>query len=38
MTGEEDVIEREIFIAAAPRIVFGFLVDPMLMAQLSRFC
>ena len=33
MTGEEDVIEREIFIAAAPRIVFGFLVDPMLMAK-----
>lgn len=33
MTGEEDVIEREIFIAAAPDIVFGFLVDPTLMAK-----
>jgi uncharacterized protein YndB with AHSA1/START domain len=33
MTSEEDVIEREIFVAAAPDIVFGFLVDPTLMAK-----
>ena len=33
MSGERGVIEREIFIAAAPETVFGFLVDPVLMAE-----
>lgn len=33
MSGERGVIEREIFIAAAPETVFGFLVDPVLMAK-----
>jgi uncharacterized protein YndB with AHSA1/START domain len=33
MTGDPDVVRREIFIAAAPATVFAFLVDPALMAQ-----
>lgn len=33
MNTEAGVIEREIFIAARPETVFGFLVDPALMAQ-----
>jgi uncharacterized protein YndB with AHSA1/START domain len=33
MSDEEDVIEREIFIAASPETVFGFLIDPALMAH-----
>ena len=33
MSGERGVIEREIFIAAAPETVFGFLTDPVLMAE-----
>jgi uncharacterized protein YndB with AHSA1/START domain len=33
VSGERSVIEREIFIAAAPETVFGFLVDPALMAE-----
>jgi uncharacterized protein YndB with AHSA1/START domain len=33
MSGEQDAIEREIFIAAAPEIMFGFLIDPTLMAE-----
>jgi uncharacterized protein YndB with AHSA1/START domain len=33
MTGERGVIERQIFIAASPETVFGFLVDPKLMSQ-----
>lgn len=33
MSGEGGVIEREIFIAASPETVFGFLVDPLLMAE-----
>jgi uncharacterized protein YndB with AHSA1/START domain len=32
MSDQEAAIEREIFIAASPEIVFGFLVDPALMA------
>jgi uncharacterized protein YndB with AHSA1/START domain len=31
--GERGVIKREIFIAAAPETVFGFLTDPVLMAE-----
>jgi uncharacterized protein YndB with AHSA1/START domain len=30
---EDDAIEREIFVAAAPDIVFGFLIDATLMAK-----
>lgn len=33
MSDERGVIEREIFIAAAPETVFGFLVDPVSMAE-----
>jgi uncharacterized protein YndB with AHSA1/START domain len=33
MSGNENAIEREIFIAAAPEAVFRFLVDPALMAE-----
>lgn len=33
MSGEGGAIERQIFIAAPPETVFGFLVDPGLMAQ-----
>lgn len=33
MSGEGGVIEREIFIATSPETVFGFLVDPLLMAE-----
>lgn len=33
MSTERVVIEREIFIAASPETVFGFLVDPALMAR-----
>ncbi len=33
MTGKENAIEREVFIAATPETVFGFLVDPALMAR-----
>jgi uncharacterized protein YndB with AHSA1/START domain len=33
MTEERVTIEREVFIAAPPDAVFGFLVDPTLMAQ-----
>lgn len=33
MTGAGGVIERQIFIAAAPETVFDFLVDPKLMSQ-----
>jgi uncharacterized protein YndB with AHSA1/START domain len=33
MSGERSVIEREIFIAAAPETVFRFLVEPALMAR-----
>src|SRR5262249_37611471 len=29
----QDAVEREIFLAAAPAIVFGFLIDPTLMAE-----
>jgi uncharacterized protein YndB with AHSA1/START domain len=32
MSDQETAIEREIFIAASPETVFGFLVDPALMA------
>lgn len=38
MNGEGSVIEREIFIDAPPETVFGFLIDPELMAQwIGRF-
>jgi uncharacterized protein YndB with AHSA1/START domain len=33
VSGQGGVIEREIFIAACPEAVFGFLVDPALMAR-----
>jgi uncharacterized protein YndB with AHSA1/START domain len=33
MTSPADVVEREIFIAAPPPVVFRFLVEPALMAQ-----
>lgn len=33
MTGERGVIERQIFIAASPETVFGFLVEPKLMSR-----
>ena len=33
MTQDESSLECEIFIAAAPRTVFAFLIDPKLMAQ-----
>jgi len=33
MSDERVVVEREIFIAAAPETVFGFLIDPALMAH-----
>jgi uncharacterized protein YndB with AHSA1/START domain len=31
--GERGVIEREMFVAATPETVFGFLTDPVLMAE-----
>jgi uncharacterized protein YndB with AHSA1/START domain len=38
MSGEGSVIEREIFIDAPPETVFGFLIEPVLMAQwIGRF-
>jgi uncharacterized protein YndB with AHSA1/START domain len=33
MNDEGGVVEREIFIAAMPEVVFDFLIDPALMAQ-----
>jgi uncharacterized protein YndB with AHSA1/START domain len=33
VSGEGGVVEREIFISALPEAVFGFLVDPALMAH-----
>jgi uncharacterized protein YndB with AHSA1/START domain len=33
MSGEGGVIEREILISASPETVFGFLIDPALMAH-----
>ena len=33
MSSERGVVEREIFIAATPETVFGFLTDPVLMAE-----
>ena len=33
MSGERGVVEREIFILAAPETVFSFLIDPALMAH-----
>jgi uncharacterized protein YndB with AHSA1/START domain len=33
LSGQGVVIEREIFIAATPKTIFAFLVDPALMAQ-----
>ncbi len=33
MSDEEGVIERELFISASPETVFGFLIDPALMAH-----
>ncbi len=33
MNDEGGIVEREIFIAAMPEVVFDFLIDPALMAQ-----
>ena len=33
MSGERTAIEREMFIAAVPETVFGFLIDPALTGQ-----
>jgi uncharacterized protein YndB with AHSA1/START domain len=33
MTADPGVLTREVFIAAPPEIVFGFLIDPRLMAK-----
>jgi uncharacterized protein YndB with AHSA1/START domain len=33
LSGEKVVVQREIFIAASPKTVFGFLIDPALMAR-----